>query len=362
MHDRGPIAPAQRISGLILAASLLVACAPSVAPVETEESKPSLGATATPAPSAPSASATAEPTPAAAAAAGLALTRRVDGPRQVFVIDSDGSARQVSGLGDDSAIDAVHPMWSPDRSRIAFLPRALGSGPDAQLWVVNADGSNPRAIADVGESISWSPDSSTILFEDSVLTTDTSGEPARIWLVDVESGEATQFGHGNLPAWLPSGEEISYVPVRTGPEEGTFTFAVASLAGGAPRPIGQASGVWWSSDGTLLMQQPDGLYVVEADGSPPRRLVAGYSPVWSPDGSHLVFTHGVTQEEALPMIGVVDREGTVLWSDVVASEPTWSPDGTKLAVEVGYPDVSLQVLDAVTGATLLELEGEDPSW
>jgi hypothetical protein len=42
------------------------------------------------------------------------------------------------------------------------------------------------------------------------------------------------------------------------------------------------------------------------------------------------------------------------------ARPSWSPDSTKLAVEIGYPDVSIQVLDAASGATLLD--GEDPSW
>lgn len=356
------LAPGHRILGVVAAASLIAGCGSPVAPAETDDPSRT-GRPTAPSPTLASAApATPEAPAPVVAAAGLAVTRVVDGAHQVFVIDSDGSPHEVTGLADAPVIDAVHPLWSPDRSRIAFLPRALGSGTDAQLWVVNADGTDPQPVADVGESISWSPDSSTILFEDSVLTTDSTGQPARIWLVDVESGEATQFGSGNLPAWLPSGEEISYVPVRSGPEEGLFTFAIAPLAGGAPRPIGQASGAWWSSDGALLLQQPDGLYILEADGSQPRRIVAGYSPVWSPDGSRIAFTHGVTQEEALPIIGVVDRQGTVLWSDVVGSEPTWSPDGTKLAVEVGYPDVSIRVLDATTGATLLELEGEDPSW
>jgi hypothetical protein len=42
------------------------------------------------------------------------------------------------------------------------------------------------------------------------------------------------------------------------------------------------------------------------------------------------------------------------------AQPAWSPDRTKLAVEVGYPDASIQVFDAASGATLLD--GEDPSW
>jgi outer membrane protein assembly factor BamB len=70
----------------------------------------------------------------------------------------------------------------------------------------------------------------------------------------------------------------------------------------------------------------------------------------------------MTLEEALPIIGVVDLDGNVLWSEVVASEPAWSPDGTKLAVEVGFPDTSIAILDAATGEVIWEMEGTDPSW
>ena len=62
------------------------------------------------------------------------------------------------------------------------------------------------------------------------------------------------------------------------------------------------------------------------------------------------------------MVGVVDREGQVRWSDVPGSNPTWSPDGTMLAVEVGVEEVSTQILDAATGTVIWELEGRHPNW
>lgn len=362
MRGFATAAPAHLVSALVVAANLLTACA-SLEPVETEDPRASVRASATSAASTPSLRPTPEPAQQPGAAAGLALIRPVDGSQQIFVIGPDGSARQVSGLTQETAIDAAHPLWSPDRSRIAFVPRPAGSGIAPRLWVVNADGSDARPLADVGESITWSPDSSMILFEDSMVTTDTSGEPARIWTVDVDSGDVTQLGRGNVPAWLPSGDEISYVPVGSSPQEQTVPFVVAPLGGGPPRPLVRATGIAWSPDGaSLLIQQPDGLYLMDVDGSQARPLIGGYSPVWSPDGTRIVYAYGVTQEEALPIIGVVDLDGTVLWSGAIGSEPVWSPDGTKLAVEVGFPDISIQVLDATTGQPLLELEGQDPAW
>jgi Tol biopolymer transport system component len=355
----------RQASAAIILLAILAACTGAPSPsVSTPGPSDSASQGAKASPGAATASPTAEPTPAdATAAAGLALIRPVDGVGQVFVIDPDGTARQVTGFGENASFHAVRPFWSPDRSQIAFRPRGIGAGVDPQLWLVNADGSDQRPIADVGESIGWSPDSSKLLFQDSVYTTDTTGEAARIWLVEVATAELTMLGSGDLPQWLPDGEHFSYVPVRTGPQGGsTFPIVVVPLSGGEPTEVAEAQGAWWSPDGTaLLLQQEDGLYLADPDGSNARHLVDGGTPVWSPDGSHLVYAYDHTAD-ALPIIGVVDRDGQVIWSGAVGGDPSWSPDGTKLAVEVGYPETSIQILDAGNGRVIWELGGEDPAW
>ena len=100
----------------------------------------------------------------ATVAAGLALVRPVDGLDQLFVIDPDGSARQLTGLPGGAAPGAAIPRWSPDRSMIAFAPPSIGAGLDPQLWLVNADGSGQRDVASVGETTTWSPDSTRLLW------------------------------------------------------------------------------------------------------------------------------------------------------------------------------------------------------
>ncbi|HYM53255.1 MAG TPA: hypothetical protein VEW45_07250 [Candidatus Dormibacteraeota bacterium] len=350
-------APRQARSAAILLLAFLTAC--SGAPSPSSSAPPSSGSAslgATPSP-------TAEPTPAGPdSAAGLALIRPVDGVGQVFVIDPDGSTRQVTGFDGYASLHAVRPFWSPDRSQIAFRPRGVGAGLDPQLWLVNADGSEQRSIADVGESIYWSPDSTRLLFQDSVFTTDNTGEPARIWLVDASTGGATVLGSGNAPAWLPDGLSISYFPIPDGPAEREQPLVVVPVSGGEPREIALAQEARWSPDGTaLLLQQEDGLYLAKPDGSDARHLVSGGTPVWSPDGSRIVYTYDITAE-ALPIIGVVDLDGQVIWSGAVGGDPSWSPDGTKLAVEVGYPETSIEILDAGSGEVIWRLEGEDPAW
>jgi Tol biopolymer transport system component len=351
-----------RLLGAIATGLLLSACASSTVP-----STPLDGAS--PTVSSPTASPTPVPTPSPTpvyptVAAGLAYIRLVDGVPEVFVTDDDGSDRQLTSSVDQGSVPAVVPTWSPDRSMIIFRPRSIGSGTDPQLWVINADGSGARALAPVGESIGWSPDSSRLLFEDSVITTDSRGEPPRMWLLDLATGEATILGRGTSPRWLPDGERISYTPITEGPREREAPILVMRLPDGQPQEVAVALGAWWSPDGTgLLLLQQDGLYLADPDGGNPRFLVEGGTPLaWSHDGSRLVYTYDVTAEEALPIIGVVDRDGTVLWDGQVGGDPTWSPDGTRLAVEVGLTDVSIAILNAENGRVIWQMEGQDPAW
>jgi TolB protein len=68
---------------------------------------------------------------------------------------------QITQL-DDMCYD---PVWSPDGTRIAFVTPAIDSD---DIWVVNADGSNPQPLTpnpwEWDKHPSWSPDSDKIVF------------------------------------------------------------------------------------------------------------------------------------------------------------------------------------------------------
>jgi Tol biopolymer transport system component len=315
------------------------------------------------APLVPSASPSTEPTPGdATSAAGLAFIRPVDGVDRVFVIDADGSARQVSGLNANDAPGAERPIWSPDRSMIAFAPPKIGAGLDPQLRVVNADGTAERPIFDIGESTNWSPDSSRLLFCDSVFTTDNTGEPARMWIAEVATGQVTQLDErGTGPRWVPDGESISYHPDPLADPQGNATLSILPLDGGQPRRLAEGSGGWWAPDGRgFLAARDGGLWLHQPDGSDPQPLVKGDEPVWSPQIDRIAYAH--LDQSGTFAVGVVDLEGQVIWSDVIGSNAAWSPDGTKLAVEVGSADFMIHILDATNGALLWQLEGRHPTW
>ena len=166
---------------IVSACGLTLASPQSSSGPPPSQSRPSVSAE-------PSLLPTTEPEPVdASVAAGVAFVRNVDGLDQLFVIDLDGSARQVGGRGRHARVGAAQPLWSPDRSMIAFGPPTVGTGLAAELWIVNADGTRQRALAVLGEFTDWSPDSRRLVWTDSVLTTDSTGEPPRIWVGEVAS-------------------------------------------------------------------------------------------------------------------------------------------------------------------------------
>jgi TolB protein len=74
------------------------------------------------------------------------------------------------------------------------------------IWVVNADGSNPRNLTNTpgvyDGNPSWSPDSASITFES--LRWEEGQRNTQIWIVDVATGAMTQLtwdGNNMNPCW-----------------------------------------------------------------------------------------------------------------------------------------------------------------
>jgi TolB protein len=126
----------------------------------------------------------------------------------VFVIGSDGSG--LVQLTNTPTNDRF-PAWSPDGSRIAFVSDRTGI---AQIWVMNANGSDPRQLtfdpARKDQVPDWSPDGSMIAYAtlDPALGSD-------IWILNADGSgqrhvtddQARQIG----AAWSPDGTQIAFL-------------------------------------------------------------------------------------------------------------------------------------------------------
>ena len=114
------------------------------------------------------------------------------------------------------------------------------------------------------------------------------------------------------------------------------------------------------------------VWIVKADGSDPRKLVAGATPRWSPDGKRLLFMREQRNPVEQQQHGVflVDRDGTNEHFICEGRWPDWSPDGSQIVFSRGEPDTrgGTQEFSRVyiakadgTGPELLA-NGDCPAW
>ncbi len=235
--------------------------------------------------------------------------------RNVWIMNADGSNPQdLAGLDvTDTSANFENPRWSPDGSQILFSSRRNINGnptPNVNIndnvWVVNADGSNPTALAGLdvagvnSELAVWSPDGTQIAFIsgrniDLSPTVNPNGQE-NIFLMDADGGNLqalTQItvnsGEASWPQWSPDGTQLVFQSNRSlGPNQ----------------------------NGTPEMER--NIWVMQADGSNQLALtedtggVFNREPQWSPDGSLIAFRS--TQDPVNPNPSGPGINGSNIWA------------------------------------------------
>jgi Tol biopolymer transport system component len=139
--------------------------------------------------------------------------------------------------------------WMPD-DRIVFVSTRSGR---RALWIMNADGSGQRQLADRGpaaQNPTVTPDGRSIVFEGA----DESGD--RIWRMDVDGGSAAPITAGPFdsdPVVTPDGRWVYYTsqhPDRPGMHK-------ISITGGEPSYVDRSYPQDATSDGRVLVITDD---------------------------------------------------------------------------------------------------------
>jgi serine/threonine protein kinase/Tol biopolymer transport system component len=109
------------------------------------------------------------------------------------------------------------------------------------------------------------------------------------------------------------------------------------------------------------------LWLIESDGSNPRKLTAGGYPSWARDGERIFFYHQPSAEVRAVSVRDPQAAPSSLLKNPGTLYPAVSPDGTRVAVRHGGRTQWLVVLDVATGEKLMTVSTPDwdgllPGW
>jgi TolB protein len=132
----------------------------------------------------------------------------------IFVINADGTnPRQLTSYSEN--VRANRPSWSPRGNKLAFS--VWGADTDRSFWVMNVDGSEKVKLADVASlSSTWSPDGNRIAFE---CWTETGRPDLDLCIINSDGtnlvnlthlGDQEQPREAWNPTWSPDGTRIAF--------------------------------------------------------------------------------------------------------------------------------------------------------
>jgi Tol biopolymer transport system component/CxxC motif-containing protein (DUF1111 family) len=138
---------------------------------------------------------------------------------QIFTMSTNG-ANQVN-ISNNSNVNDTFAAWSPDGTKIAFSRRLPGIQPQANIWIMNANGTGQVAITSgivTDDRPTWSPDGAWIAFHSN---RDGNLEiykvPATPGSVIIPPTRLTNNAALDAnPAWAPDNSAIAFTSTRSG--------------------------------------------------------------------------------------------------------------------------------------------------
>ncbi len=251
--------------------------------------------------------------------------------------DSQRASQRSSGVGRYEGVGGL--ACAPD-GRLVYT---ANEGGNINLWIMEADGSSPRPLADSpGEEfgLAVSPDGRFVVFATN------RGGSYNLWRMDTDGGSLRQMTDGKgefLPAISPDGKWVVFQSARSG----KFTLWKVSAGGGQPVQVTEQ----YSTSPAI---SPDGkwiAYVTRKEGAtrshvevmpfeggaPVKTFDIPRAPVWTADSRGLAYVDPRTPTQDVwvqPIDGGKPRRLTNFNAEFIPNF-AWSHDGKQLAVVTG---------------------------
>jgi acylaminoacyl-peptidase len=256
---------------------------------------------------------------------------------------------------------ATDPQISPDGKRVVYVRQfsdIMGDQRHSNLWIINVDGSDHRALTTGNHndaSPRWSSDGTQIAY---ISNHEGSPQIYRRWMDSGETAKVTNLT--NAPsgiAWSPDGKWISFaahVPAAVA-HIGTLPSAPEGAKWAEPAKVIDKLVYRFNGMGYLKPGYTH-LFVVPADGGTPRQISHGNfqhgglafqagEAVWTPDSKYLLLSANRHPNPDKEPVNSEIYEFSVQDGSVKAlttrngpdSEPAVSADG-KLIAYVGFDD------------------------
>ena len=221
-------------------------------------------------------------------------------------VRAQAPASKLSAMDEFNIQTPADPQISPDGKKIVYVRRFADPMTDhryANLWIINADGTDHRALTTGNRSDSsprWSPDGARLAF-----LSDADGK-SQVYVRWMDNGLVARITNVEQGAdslsWSPDGKTIafgSFVPGR-GPQLAELPAPPAGAKWADPATAYDRTVYRFNGPG-YLKPGYEQIFVVSADGGAPRQVTSGDFPnggsyfgpnpvSWTPDGKFLIVS------------------------------------------------------------------------
>ncbi len=245
----------------------------------------------------------------------------------------------------------IHPAWSPDGTKLAYLSNKGSDYQIMSLYVMDMETQEAEQVAGgLRSAASWSPDGEKLVYAKRVKPNKYGSHVNDIYLYDLKTEKEKRLTHelrATDPRWSPDGQSI--LVVLNG--DGTRNLALLDPDGKLVRALTdnqdgtQYYGPRWSSGGDKILvstfrERTRDVTLVDTNGTGGYHLIRGLEddrdPCWSPDGRTVCFSSdrgGIFNLYVYrPDEGSLTQVTNVVGG---AFNPSLSPDGKTVAYS-GY--------------------------